>query len=109
MSKKVSQLRLEIIRWNNRFPLDRIWRQKHNVAFGSEEHRAVSQLDIYLEWLEDELYKEAEQRAQDSIKREKEFEKGIWLRDTTTTEDDDLALFDKISVSEIPDSPIEII
>jgi len=51
-------LRQTIVLWNNTFPYDRVYRQKHNIAFGSEEHRKVNQIDVYLDSLEDRMFKE---------------------------------------------------
>jgi hypothetical protein len=39
---KRSELVQNVINWNNRFPLDRWWRIKHNVAFMSPVHRESS-------------------------------------------------------------------
>ena len=53
-----------IFEWNMTCPVDRWWRKKHNVAFGSPQHRASSFINQYFEYLEDkmfsELYKEPE-------------------------------------------------
>lgn len=90
-----------MVDWNNRFPLDREWRRKYNVAFNSPEHRATSQLDIYLEWLENKLYDEAVEKAVKGIEMEKAMEEGVWLKpqEFTMTTEEDLDAFDKLDVS----------
>lgn len=44
-----------LIDWNNRFPLDRKFRKKYNIAFNSESHRNLNQVDIFLDLLEDSM------------------------------------------------------
>lgn len=41
-------------RWHSDFLLDYWWRKKHNVAFGSPEHRAMNFIDMLIEYKEDE-------------------------------------------------------
>ncbi len=56
MSLKVES-REFIISWNNRYIYDRIYRKKYNIKFNSKEHREISQIDIYLDLLEDYLFR----------------------------------------------------
>ena len=49
-------IKKEILDWSQKFPLDRWWRQKHNVAFGSSIHREISFLDQFFEYNEDKLF-----------------------------------------------------
>lgn len=53
---KRSELVQNVINWNNRFPLDRWWRIKHNVAFMSPVHRESSFIHQLLEFEEDKLF-----------------------------------------------------
>lgn len=46
--------------WNIKFPLDRWFRKKYNLAFGSSAHRDFSVLDIRFEWDEDKVFRELE-------------------------------------------------
>lgn len=104
----VNDLRAFIIRWNNSRPLDREFRKKYNIAFNSPQHRAMSQFDIALEWMEEKLFQEAIERATDRIERDKELEKGIWLRENRLDEDVAMDIFDKIDVTTINEnSPIQ--
>lgn len=48
----------EVIKWNLRFPIDRWWRKKYNIPFGSPAHLGTSFLDQLFEYKEDELFKE---------------------------------------------------
>lgn len=54
-----------IIRLNIDSPIDRWWRKKHNVAFNSAEHRAITIIDQYAEWYEEHLLKESEERVKE--------------------------------------------
>jgi len=61
----INNVRQHIIDWNNKFPLDKWWRTKHNIAFGSEQHLAISQYDILFEYIEDELFKQISEDQSD--------------------------------------------
>lgn len=50
--------------WNIRYPLDRWWREKHQVAFNSDAHRRVSFLDIRFEYEEDVIMKKVRSRRE---------------------------------------------
>jgi len=71
-----------LIEWNNRFPMDRAYRKKHGITFGSKEHRELNQIDIYLDALEDRLFEKLisiyqnEKNDQDAYKND-----GIWLKE----------------------------
>jgi hypothetical protein len=52
------EIRDKIVQWNVNFPIDRVWREKHNVAFNSKEHRETSFLDQLFEMEEDAFFKE---------------------------------------------------
>lgn len=47
-----------IERWNVRFPIDRWWRNKYKIPFGSPAHKNQSMGDIILEYEEDKLYRQ---------------------------------------------------
>ena len=53
-----------IIRWNYRFPFDRIWRKKYNVAFNSFDHRESSFLDQFIDIKEDELFEDLKNKQE---------------------------------------------
>lgn len=100
----VTDLRYQLVIWNSRFPLDRDYRKRHNIAFGSEQHRKINQIDIYFEWLEDQMYNEHLQVAKKRIEDEKQFEKGVWLKESVIDEKEADAAFAKLDVSKIPSS-----
>lgn len=54
-----SELEQAVVSWNNRFPLDRWWRNKHEVAFMSPVHRESSFLYQLFEFEEDKLFSKA--------------------------------------------------
>lgn len=51
-----SELEQAVVSWNDRFPLDRWWRNKHEVAFMSPVHRESSFLYQLFEFEEDKLF-----------------------------------------------------
>ncbi len=54
-----SELEQAVVSWNERFPLDRWWRNKHEVAFMSPVHRESSFLYQLFEFEEDKLFSKA--------------------------------------------------
>jgi hypothetical protein len=94
------QLRNRIIEWSNRFPLDYSFRKRRQIVFGSDQHKALSEIDIYMEWLEEQLHKDFIEEASQQIKDEKEYENGVWLKETQTTDEDEDLLFKKIKVGQ---------
>ena len=47
-----------ILDWNNRFPVDRWWRNKYNIPFMSKAHQEISFLDQLFEYREDKVFKD---------------------------------------------------
>lgn len=45
-----------ILMWNMIFPIDRWWRTKHGIPFGSEAHRDSRFIDMLTEYKEDNLF-----------------------------------------------------
>lgn len=64
---KRSELITGVINWDSRFPLDRWWRMKHNVAFMSPAHRESSFLFQLFEFEEDKMFlKKAEEENKEN-------------------------------------------
>ena len=61
---KHDDLKKFVYRWNVDYPIDRWWRMKHNIRFGSPEHRVSSLVDQLVEWEEDQIYSGAFQESQ---------------------------------------------
>lgn len=101
-------LRVFLIEWNNKFPLDREYRAKNNVIFGSKEHREINQIDLYMQFFEDQLFEEFIGRAKDTIEKEKLFKKGQWITEPLIPDEDSDKLFEKLNVEDI-NSPIQIV
>jgi len=90
-----------ILRWNVTYPIDRWWREKHNVAFNSPEHRVVSFLDMYIEWCEDQFYKE----TIDKEMKNREYKRGDWLNEQKEVRsiEDDIRDFESMDLSKLDD------
>lgn len=46
--------------WNINFPLDRWWRIKHKIPFGSKAHLEANFIDMLIEFEEDKIFLEIE-------------------------------------------------
>lgn len=53
------EVRNFIFDWHE-FPLDYWWRKKYNIPFGSQQHRSMSFIDMYVEYQEELLLRESE-------------------------------------------------
>lgn len=42
-----------VVNWNATFPIDRWYRKKYNIKFNSIEHRDLSLMDMYFEYMEE--------------------------------------------------------
>jgi hypothetical protein len=75
------KIREYIIKWNTRFPVDRWWRKKYNLAFNSPTHRESNFIDQLIEYEEDALF--------DELVNKDEYKPntGDWLRHRKITED----------------------
>lgn len=49
-----------IINWNNRFPVDRWWRNKYKVAFGSEQHKQMNFITMFIDYEEEKVFRKIE-------------------------------------------------
>ncbi len=95
------QLRLFLIEFNNVFVLDRWYRKAHNIAFNSPEHRNVCQIDVYLEWLENEIFDGHEQDVIEMHKKMQLYEKGEWMSQSEGFRENEEKLFDDIDVTQL--------
>lgn len=84
--------------WNNQFPLDRSHRKKYNIAFNSPQHREMSQIDIYLEWLENAMFTELTNSIERDLEDQELLKKGMWLRKDELNSEEESDLFDKIKL-----------
>lgn len=85
--------------WNVTFPLDKWYREKYNLRFNSEEHRSVNPIDIYLEWVEDELHKELLEKAVQKREEQEQWDKGIVVKQRKIDKKKEEELFEKLKVS----------
>lgn len=98
----------EIIRWNLMFPLDREYRKAHNITYASKQHREINQIDLYMQYIEDELYTKMYKDAKDEIESLREYDKGKWLKDEPDVEGEEADdLFDKLKVGDISNIKLE--
>jgi len=71
--RKLSEIEKQVVNWQKKFPCDRWWREKHNVAFMSQSHREISFLDQVWEFTESQLINEFNKERDDYIPNQGEF------------------------------------
>lgn len=64
--------------WNQNYPIDKWWRDKYNIPFGSKLHKEQGVLDMRIDFEEDLMHAEALIK----IKEREHYEpsKGLWLK-----------------------------
>lgn len=87
-----------IIEWNNLFPLDRWWREKYKIPFGSSAHLEANQADILLEFIEAQLFEEQTITVLEKIKKKTLYEKGEWISKNDIAEEVSDEDFDNIVI-----------
>lgn len=60
-NRVVGDPRKHIEIWNINLPVDRWWRVKHDIAFGSKAHLEANFIDMLMEFEEDRLFRELSQ------------------------------------------------
>lgn len=60
-----NNIREEVIKWNEKFPVDKWWRDKHKVPFMSKDHREIDFLSQLFEYEEDRLIEDIKQEIYD--------------------------------------------
>jgi len=92
--------------WAYSYPVDRWWREKHKIPFNSKLHREGNHIDMAIEYLEDLMYIEIDERIK---KKDKDFyvrgEKDIFKKIDWDEHPQEIPndLFDKINWSVFDD------
>lgn len=73
----LNEIRKFIIKWNNNYPFDYIWRKKFGVAFGSTDHRQMSFFDMIFELEEEKMMNNLSNQKQLEVELQKEKDFGI--------------------------------
>ena len=99
----MKNLKTFVNEWNIFYPIDRWWREKHEVAFNSQTHRGTSFIDMAFEYTEDRVFN----RIRQELRKKKEvyiagsgeiFKKDLPKREFTEQDlsSIDLSAFDKV-------------
>ena len=92
-----------VVWWNSKFPLDRWWRNKYKIAFNSSAHRTQSPIDIWLEFVEEQLFvRFHNQRKQKEIDAYQPG-RGDWLRAPSykLTDEEIEDIYTKVDINKI--------
>lgn len=104
-SSLISNLKDFIIDWNRKYPIDRWYRKKYNIPFGSEEHKRVSFLNMRLEYEEDLLFFNLEKKRKESEIELEDYLMGKYLKrnkeDEEISEEELDDLFNSIDISKL--------
>lgn len=98
MSKANNGIAEFIYDWNLNYPIDRWYREKYNIPFGSKKHRSSSVVSMRIDFEEDLLYKRELEKA---LKR-KEYKVGNWLNpyvEKELSEEEKIKQFDDLDLN----------
>ena len=108
-----SHLREFMLEWNQRYPIDKWWREKYNVPFGSKRHRAQSMIDMRLEFEEDLIFAEAEAEQLNKLRAKSKYVpgEGVWLKriKRRPSQADIERDFDNLDIDRIAQAKVEIV
>lgn len=79
----IDDVRLFVKDWNSKYPIDRWWREKYSIPFGSPQHLNQSLLDMRIAFEEDCLHRnldieDAEKNDPDRVKYQPG--RGAWIK-----------------------------
>lgn len=87
--------------WNGLFPLDKVFRRKYNIPFGSKEHLNMSPLDIVFDVYESFAFDSLWEEFMAEEEREKAKESGHWLGKRALSKEEGDDLFDKMDLDDM--------
>jgi len=90
-----------ISRWNSLCRHDYWWRQKHNVAFNSDQHRAMRPSAIAFEFIENKIATDMLEQYNISLDKKKALSSGQWIKENEDNKKRQKELFDNLDVSEL--------
>lgn len=104
----IDDIKSFMINWNNKYPIDRWWREKYNVPFNSDQHRQMDMYDMRFQFEEDMAYRDIANKKDAYVPGT-----GNWLKkreiDTNLSQVEIDELFDQIDIDNIKeDGHIEI-
>lgn len=83
----IEEMKVFMVQWNNRFPYDRYFRSKHKIAFMSSAHKESSFINQRLEYIEDSLFRETENKGKEKSSADQYIPNiGQWLKSTPIEE-----------------------
>lgn len=93
----IQDIKKSVHDWNVRFPIDRWWREKHGIPFGSKDHLDANFIDMIFEFTEDELV--AEYGNEPQVKgSEYTAGRGDFLKESIMSDSDIDEMFDSIKL-----------
>ena len=71
--RQLTDVEKKVLDWQQRFPCDRWWREKHNVAFMSSAHKEISFLEQLWEFTESQLMEEFKIKDEEYVPNQGDF------------------------------------
>jgi len=91
-----------VYHWNNNYPVDRWWREKHKIPFNSLQHREFCFIDMFFEYQEDKIFAEIMSKREE--KKDEDIYKpgyGDYLKKKKLTEKEIDEAFDNLDISKL--------
>lgn len=87
--------------WNNQWYHDHWYRNKHKIAFNSEQHRAINQIDISFEYFENILLNKSLEEYKQDEKRKERYIKDGWISESLTKKEELIDAFNKMNLKDL--------
>lgn len=101
----MSGMRDFVIQWNNKYPLDRWFREKYKLRFNSQEHRGTNLVDVYFQFVEERIFEDIRKESREKAEKEKRYQEEGWLRPRKVEVPDEI--FDDLDYSAFDDDTEE--
>lgn len=90
-----------VVFWNNKYPLDKWFRDKYKFHFNSENHRNSNLLDIYFQFIEEKMFHDLRKENEKRVALKEAYKKEGWLKEKITEVPENF--FDDIDYSKFDD------
>lgn len=111
MSSMNGDIRSFVVFWNNKYPLDRWWREKYKIPFGSDQHLSQNIMDMRFDFEEEYLVKKAQiqQEIEELDRKNKKYTPGhgsifVKKKPKQMSEEEVDSAFDNLDVSKIEEN-----
>jgi hypothetical protein len=87
-----------VLWWTRTFPIDKEYRRKYNIPFGSKKHKKTDIIDMLFDMTESYIFSIYIDDLREQESKENQLKAGVWLGKTVLTDEEDEDLWDDINI-----------